>query len=311
MEEDPIIYGDRSKKFVDTIKNVLKNADIKQKYIDSIITDGTMKLFDMVFTHQSADPENNYEFLEMLGDSSLNKFIVWYYADRFPQLNCAKGVKVIARLKITYGSKIMVSRLATRMGFDMSFVTTRESHLSEVTKTLEDVTEAFIGAIELIFDKNYPRGVGYNIVFDMIKHYMDSEDISLKYEDLVDAKTRLFELAKYIQNEYSMKTEPKITFPDTGRARKHNDKDQLRDEEGYISGRVFLKTDNESFNRKYALDKYIGRGRAKTEKEVEQMAATQALSYFKKKGIFKPIPVTYRDMCTDFPLNIDLNIKLE
>ena len=42
----------------------------------------------------------NYEPIEILGDSIVNCCIVWYLSRRFPQLNCQDGVKIIARLKI-------------------------------------------------------------------------------------------------------------------------------------------------------------------------------------------------------------------
>lgn len=314
MEEDPIIYGIRDESFVNIIKQILENAGIKQKYIDKMINKNTLKIFDMCFTSKSADPIYNYEFLEMLGDSTLGKFLVWYYSRRFPQLVCSEGVEILARLKISYGSKIMVSRLAKRMGFNMSFVTIRKSKLTEVTKTMEDVGEAFIGAVEKIFDESYPLGIGYNVVYDMLKYYMDTEEISLKYEDLVDAKTRLFHLVDYIQKEFKMDKKPIITFSKSD----SND--------GFIEGKVYMHTDNTEFNRKFRLGfiKVIGKehktskdiwittnpigfGKARTAKEVEQQASDQAIKYFADMGVKREIPEVYIKFCQEFPF--DLNFK--
>ena len=56
-----------------------------------------MKLWDMAFTHKSADPKNNYEFIEILGDSILNASIVAYMDERFPQIRSPAGVQVMGR----------------------------------------------------------------------------------------------------------------------------------------------------------------------------------------------------------------------
>ena len=58
---------------------------------------------------------------------------------------------------------------------------------------LEDTLEAFIGCTEYLLDKAYRPGVGYAIVYDILSDIFDEIPISLRFEDLYDAKTRLKE----------------------------------------------------------------------------------------------------------------------
>ena len=326
MDEDKIIYGKRGKEFEEMIKSVIEKSGVKRYYIDKLIGKKAMELFDIVFTHKTADPVNNYEFLEIMGDATAAKFLVWYYAKRFPQLNCAAGVDIIARLKIVYGSKIMMSRLATRMKFNMSYVTIRESEKLKTTSTLEDIAEAFIGAVEIIFNANYDIGIGYNAIYYMLKWYMDSEYISLQYEVLVDPKTRLYHLVDHIKKNYNIR-EMAIDF---NFVRKKDD--------GKVDGEIYIGTNNDYFNNKYGLESIkviktmkaiknskdfkdikeikdfkrlkkfegletlkppIGTGRAFTQKEVEQQMSKQMLAYMKARGIHRETPENYRKLCGD------------
>ena len=89
----------RDHTFKEMIEKVLQNR-ISQKYIDMILTKEGMTYFSKAFTHSSVDPNNNYEFLETLGDLTLNKCVLFYLCRRFPQLNCPAGSDMISKLKI-------------------------------------------------------------------------------------------------------------------------------------------------------------------------------------------------------------------
>ena len=64
----------------------------------------------------------------------------------------------------------------------------------EKKKLLEDTFEAFIGVTELMIDEKIRHNVGYAIVYEILHSVFETVNISLKYEDLYDAKTRLKEL---------------------------------------------------------------------------------------------------------------------
>lgn len=190
---DNIYKGSRGADFVNMIKNVLVRGNIKEKFIDKLLSKDAIGLYNIAFTHKSADPENNYEFLELLGDISANRNIVWYFSNRFPEINCPQGTDVLSRLKIKYISKKTYGNIGKRMGF-WDFVTI-DKKLREVAmiKTLEDVFEAFIGATEKVMDAKFTIGVGTSITYDIIKSFLDEMNISLDYDSLYDPKTRLKE----------------------------------------------------------------------------------------------------------------------
>ncbi len=113
-----IIYqGPRGPSFKALIYGLMERGNLKDKYIDLLTDEANMKKFSKAFTAASANKEKNYEIYEQLGDVSANKFIVWYAYQRFPQLQCPLGVKVVARLRINYGAKNSFAEIANNLGF--------------------------------------------------------------------------------------------------------------------------------------------------------------------------------------------------
>jgi len=100
----------------------------------------------------------------------------------------------VARLRINYGSKDSLYKIAENLGF-WDYISSSEDERSRNRKSLlEDSLEAFMGATEMILNKKFCNGVGYAVVYDIMKKIFDGMDISLIYEDLFDPKTRLKEL---------------------------------------------------------------------------------------------------------------------
>lgn len=201
MHLTPNLWQDHA--FRQKIREILSLSTLKKKYVDRLLDESGMRLYQQAFTHSSAS-DVNYEWLEIMGDATLNKCIVYYINHRFPQLQNAGGVKVIARLKINLVSKSHFSEIAERLGFlpflqfneetiaaqVAAHIKTKPFHLQNV---LEDVLEAFFGATELLIDKMIAPGAGYGICYHLLKNIMDPLPISLKYEDLYDPITRLKE----------------------------------------------------------------------------------------------------------------------
>lgn len=155
-----------------------------------------MDIFQTAFTHPSytQQGEDNYEFLEILGDVTVNKSIVWYLQNRYPHLKNQKGVSTLSQLKANLVSSKSLSSFAENLGF-WSFV-----RMNEVTRTrnkkkvLEDVFEAFIAALEMVVDNCNGPFTGYGVCYKLISKILDKTHISLSYTDLKDAKTRLKEI---------------------------------------------------------------------------------------------------------------------
>ena len=71
LDEDmEIYYGSRGEDFQNMIKNILKKANLKEHYVNILLTDENLKEYGNAFTSDSADPINNYQIYEKLGDLS-------------------------------------------------------------------------------------------------------------------------------------------------------------------------------------------------------------------------------------------------
>jgi dsRNA-specific ribonuclease len=269
--DETIYLGPRGVDFRDLIYGLLKKGNLKPKYIKSLTTDESMEEFSKAFTSETADKYNNCEVFEQLGDLSANKFIVTYMYKRFPKLNCTKGVKVVARLRINYGSKQSFFKIAQDLGF-WSFVSaSRDERQRRMKPLLEDCLEAFLGCVECLLDERFRIGVGYAIVYDILESIFDDMSISLAYEDLYDPKTRLKELFDHHKAQL-------------GQLKYREEK------KGSITKSVVSQ-----IIKKNVL--VLGTGSASLKSDAQQKAAVMALKYLNSKGFTKPIPKIYTEFC--------------
>lgn len=206
LEPTELYEGVRGDEFYEFISGLLRLANVKNKYIKSFLDEDTMKLYNQAFTHISFDPETNYEMFELLGDITANKILVWYFYRRFPQLNHPLGVKVIARLRINYGAKVTFSSLAENLGFWKFISASVPIRETKKKSLLEDTFEAFIGLTENVINTKMEAAIGETVCYTFVSSVLDKISVSLKYEDLFDAKTRLKEIfdSKEIKQKFSM-----------------------------------------------------------------------------------------------------------
>lgn len=288
-EQKGIYLGSRGDDFKELINGVLKKGNLRKKYRKMLTDESSMEVYAAAFTSELVDPDNNYQVLEQIGDLTGNKFIVNYMYERFPQLDYAEGVKVVARLRINYGAKQSFSEIARKLGFWPFISATNDLRQRKMKPLLEDVFEAFLGATERILDRKKRVGVGYAIVYDILATIFDEMDISLRYEDLYDAKTRLKELFDLHEDRLG----PLVY------------KEQKRDMITISS--VFRVEDG-----KYIK---IGEGSAALKADAQQHAAAVALETLNKQGWVKPVPPIYRrfnnndDKKTDFDSEFESLIK--
>lgn len=259
--------------FREFIRGLIGLSGIKRRYVDVLTDKDGMAVYQEAFTHSSVDPQRNYEWLEILGDATLNKAIVWYVSKRFPILQNPEGVKVIARLKINMVSKKKFSELAESLGmdhhirYDVNALPTYNS--IAIRSILEDVFEAFFGATEWLIDRAVEQGAGYGICYTILSRILDKTDISLEYTDLYDSVTRLKETYDIYRNR--------------------------------LAGNLRYDNKREEFTQ-YVTIRHVGAGNishvlataeASTLDEARQLAASRALVLLEKKGIAKPIPPYY------------------
>lgn len=178
--------------FKDLITGVLAKGNLKQNDIDWVVNNH-LEMYERAFTSKTVNPLKNYEDLEQKGDAAANDFLVWYFYRRFPQLDCPAGVPTIARLKIVYSSKATFSAIARRLGFWPHIRASPNERENREKSLLEDVFEAFVGATVDVFNKKVEMGFGNIIANRILTSLFDDIVISLQYNDLYDAKTRLKE----------------------------------------------------------------------------------------------------------------------
>ncbi len=264
--------GIRGKKFQYFIRQILSLSNVNSQYYSVLLDKESMNLYDQAFTHKTYSATHNYEFFEFLGDTTLNKIIAWYLSRRFPQLNCPEGVKVLTRLKINLISKKSFVDFAKQLHFWDFISADMDIRQNKMDKSLEDVFEAFFGVTELLVDTKIRQGAGYSLCYNIIEKLMDKREISLKYEDLFDAKTRLKELF-----DFYGETLGKLSYT--------NDKvDRIQ----------FVKIILERPNRDKIL---LGEGSGALKAQAEQKASSEALNTLKTMGFTKPLSEGYKMFC--------------
>jgi dsRNA-specific ribonuclease len=295
-EQKGIYLGSRGSDFKELISTLLRKGGLKSKYVKMLTDAEAMRIYGCAFTSELVDPDNNYQVLEQVGDLSGNKFIVNYMYERFPQLDCAEGVKVVARLRINYGAKESFCEIARKLGFWEFISATNDLRQRKMKPLLEDVFEAFLGATERILDKRKRVGVGYAIVHDILTSIFNDMNISLRYEDLYDSKTRLKELFDMHESSigplvYTEQKRDMITVSST-----------FRVQGGKYAEKIDPVTRMVSVNKKKIIGgKYvkIGEGSAALKSDAQQNAASSALETLNSQGWFKPIPAVYQKFNMD------------
>jgi dsRNA-specific ribonuclease len=256
------------------IVNILKSrSELKQKYIDMITDEDGMKVFSQVFTHPTMNEHENYEFYEIIGDSTVNKSIVWYLMRRFPKLRTPQGVPIIARLKICLVSKKTLSILCEKLNVWNFVSSDMDTRQTKMKKTLEDVFEAFLGSVEFLIDSKIKEGAGYSFCYNIIKSLFDEIDISLKYNDLYDSKTRLKELFDFYKNK-------KI----------HNFKYETKKIDMFFVTEVVISLISDGKIVNITSDS----GKANLKQDSEQKASENALRLLYNRGIYKQEPDIFR-----------------
>lgn len=259
----PSLYqGIRDESFKNLLTTILKRGNVNQDVIDVLLDEEGMKLYEIAFTHPSFDSENNFEYLEFLGDGVVNTAIVWYISKRFKHLQGSKGVKILARLKINLISKKNFADCAQRLHL-WDFISCSDVVRSTCKKkVMEDVFEAFFGATTFLMDYKVFNCSGYAVVYAIVSSLFDELEISLKYEDLFDARTRikeLFDLYKDIGN---------LVY------------DTVKDTNNVFNTKAFLvKPDAQQTKI------YLGSGSGNTKADSIQNASHNAINTLKTMGI--------------------------
>ncbi len=276
-----------STEFKQHILFILKLGKLKDSYIHKMWENGGLDMYTQAYTHPSVDPENNYESLEILGDSVINQCIVWYLYRRFPKLNHPLGVKVIARLKINLVSKQQFFEIARDLGMWDFIRADAETRQTKMKPTLEDVLEAFFGATGLLLDQ-VKTGLGNVVSYKIIKTLLDRIDISLRYEDLYDPITRLKETIDFYKGELGQ-----IVYEDVKDMEKLITKSTVYQVKYYPNRKCFNCGNG---MREIKSKTRIGVGTAALKKDARQRSSLNALQALERMGFKKPVPAYYQTL---------------
>jgi len=180
-------------KYKPFIKSLLKMAKINTEYRDKLTNPASMRVFVQAATHPTADPAHNYEKLEFIGDGIIKAVNSQYIPRRFP--NIAKEGD-LSKIRRYLEKEKTLAKLAENLGFWEFARADTDTLTKDRVKTLEDMFEAFVGALVQVVDINVKRGLGYNYAYNFLETQLDTLAIDLSTETLDDAVTRLNELYK-------------------------------------------------------------------------------------------------------------------
>lgn len=267
-QQPVVIYnGIRGESFKNLLVTILKRGKVNDSIIDKILDEEGLKLCEIAFTHPSVDNDINYEYLEFLGDGVINTAIVWYISKRFPQLKGSKGVKILARLKINLISKKSFSKCAQNLNL-WDYISCSETIRNTCKKkVMEDVFEALFGAITYLMDTKIFQSSGYAVVYAIVSNLFDEMNISLKYEDLFDARTRIKELFDFYKDIGELKYETR------------------KDNAVFFTEAYLIKPDGTKI--------FLGNGNANTKGDSIHNASHYAINTLKTMGYDKKINEDY------------------
>jgi len=186
--------------------NLYRNAFVHKSYCTMKNTDfttGNIKCPDDCLPLQ----EISFERLEFLGDSILGMIVAGYLYERFPDQN--EGFMSKLRTKLVNGK--MLGHLSDMIGFSKYAIISKQ--VEDVNgrknyKIMEDIFEAFIGALYLDFQHEsetvdlkidvVSRGSGFFIVQKWIVYIIENY---IDFADLIVSKTNYKDmLSSYMQH---------------------------------------------------------------------------------------------------------------
>jgi dsRNA-specific ribonuclease len=181
--------------FREFILEQLKIAKINEKYREQFTDPEGLKLFQKSFTHETFDEKENYEILEFIGDGIAKGVLSQYIPRRFPNL-IGEGIYSKTRRYLEQSKTLSV--FARKRGFWEHVRANGIKLEKDRNKILEDVFEAFIGALVTLVDDRIKNGIGYNYAYNYITASLDEMQID-PYDEKTqdDAVTRIHEPLKW------------------------------------------------------------------------------------------------------------------
>jgi ribonuclease-3 len=208
--------------------------------------------------------EMSYERLEFLGDAILGMVVARYLYERFPDQ--AEGFLSTVRTKIVNGR--MLGYLAEKVGFPPFAIVSKQIEESQGRsnfKIMEDIFEAFIGAIYMDFNEellespqvSFPlSGIGYYMAEKWIVSIIESH---LDFAELICHKTNYKDmLMRFMQHTFQMAPQFYEMSVEMHKPANSRFRYCVKDRNGSVLGTAYgsSKKDAENNAAKAALDYY-------------------------------------------------------
>ena len=178
----------------------LKEQQLTDKFIK------LLKEIEPIQNKKKAIPlqENSYEVLEFLGDAVIHAVIAEYLFRRYPDKD--QGFLTKLRTKIEKGETL--NRFSRKLKFDEYAIISRNIELSDGRKNntniMEDIFEAFIGALKL--------ETNFETCQTFIINFIDSE---IDFADLINNEDNYKELLMQYYHKNGYKTTPTYSMINT------------------------------------------------------------------------------------------------
>lgn len=179
------------------VRDTLQRAGVENKVVSLFLTEENLAIFQEAFTHSSFNKKKNYEKLEHTGDTFVNLSTALYITKRFPEIN---NEAWLSRIKFFLQGKQTLSKLSYENGFVVNIRVVGVEFTDEYYKDedlmsiLEDVFEAFFGAVGTVADSTISTGAGLEICYKLLTTYFDTVRIAVTVDFLFDPVTLFKEI---------------------------------------------------------------------------------------------------------------------
>jgi dsRNA-specific ribonuclease len=178
---------------------------VKNPPVSAYLAPEFQPLWIRAFTHETVDPENNYELFEYKGDRTLDYAVNEYIMRRFP--NATKGQ--YSNMKSALVSKSGLQAVNREFGFSSYAITFKSTrHLNE------DLVESFLGALVEVSDR-LVFGLGYLNVYNFVVWYFNQRNLSMEVQGKNPYRTLVQQVFSrlFTQERVSSMLQEEITHP--------------------------------------------------------------------------------------------------
>lgn len=168
------------------LRNILLSiADNNEEIVSKLTDETSMKVWIKAFTHESYNPNfgENYEELELLGDSVIRTIFLEYIMEAFPDADRS----MMSEFASYYLKGYTLHQLSVKLGLH-PYINTR---IETAIKLDEDVFESFIGALFILGNQRITYGSGFVLCATLLRKLFNDMDFDIETVKQGDPHGRL------------------------------------------------------------------------------------------------------------------------